>query len=75
MPSPKPPKPTLIKNCNNQIDINSTEMDNKLQYWIELDHIKLFYKISYYLDLFLQCKSESNFGYLVAYKDPGKLIY
>ncbi len=27
--SPKSPKPTLIKNCNNRIDINGTEMDNK----------------------------------------------
>jgi len=42
--SPKPPKHTLIKNCNNRIDINGTEMDNKLQYWIELNRVKLFYK-------------------------------
>jgi len=29
---------------NIQIDINSYTFDNKLQYWIELNCVKLFYK-------------------------------
>jgi len=36
------PKPTLI---NNWIDINTSQMMNKPQYWIDLNCVKLFYKI------------------------------
>jgi len=31
--------------CKHWIDINSRTFDNKLQYWIELYRVKLFYKI------------------------------
>jgi len=38
------PKPQL-NNCDNQIDINNSQMmGNKLQYWIEPNCVKLFYK-------------------------------
>jgi len=37
-------KLTLKNNCNKQIDINSTQMNIKLKYWIELNRVKIFYK-------------------------------
>jgi hypothetical protein len=40
-----PPQTTLIKyDCKHWIDINSTQMNNKLQFWIELNSVKSFYK-------------------------------
>jgi len=38
------PNTWIKQTVNIQIDINSYTFDNKLQYWIELNRVKLFYK-------------------------------
>jgi len=35
--------PTVIYSL--MLELNSRQMINKLQYWIELNHVKLYYKI------------------------------
>jgi len=45
---------------NIQIDINSYTFDNKFQYWIELNRVKLFYKMENQYEKFIKP------GYLIA---------